>query len=376
VTASAVGVRTVQVPVHVVVPGDIDDPTRPSGGNAYDRQVCLALAAAGRPVHEIAVGADWPEPDAAARAELDRNLAAVPDDAVVLLDGLVACAVPDVLGPHALRLRLVVLVHLPLGDEAGLPLATAADRTVRERAALHAATAVVATSPWTAARLRTLHGLPAERVHVAVPGVDPAPLADPDETGSRLLCVGSITPTKGQDLLVEALARIADRRWTCRLVGPLTRDPAAVAAVREAVRRHGLDDRVEIAGPRTGAALDAAYASTDLLVLPSRAETYGMVLTEALARGIPVLAAAVGGVPGTVGRTAAGDLPGLLVPAADVPGLAATLRRWLDDPGLRRSARAAARLRRAELPGWEVTARCLTDVLRLTDVPGPTEALT
>jgi glycosyltransferase involved in cell wall biosynthesis len=349
--------------VHVVVPADIDDPARPSGGNAYDRRVCRALPAAGLAVHEIAVAGAWPEPDVSARAELDRHLAAAPDGADVLLDGLVGCAVPEVLAPHARRLRLVVLVHLPLGDEVGLSPATAADRTARERATLHAAAAVVATSHWAARRLVAVHGLPADRVHVVPPGVEPAPLADAVEAGTRLLCVGSITPTKGQDLLIEALARIADREWTCRLVGPLSRDAAHVAVVRGLVERHGLGDRVEIAGPRTGPALDAAYAAADLLVLPSRAESYGMVVTEALARGIPVLAAGVDGVPETLGRAPDGTVPGLLVPPEDVASLAAAVRRWLDQPDVRGVARAAALQRRAALTGWEVTARCLADAL-------------
>jgi len=350
-------------PLHVVVPADIDDPARPSGGNAYDRRVCHALPAAGRAVHEIAVAGAWPEPDAADRAELDRRLAEVPDGADVLLDGLVGCAAPDALAPHARRLRLVVLVHLPLGDEAGLPPAVAADRTARERATLRLATAVVATSAWTARRLAAVHGVPADGVHVVPPGVEPAPLAATEDAGTRLLCVGSITPTKGQDLLVEALAAVADRGWTCRLVGPVVRDPAHVETVRGLVERHGLNGRVEITGPRTGRELDAAYAATDLLVLPSRSESYGMVVTEALARGIPVLAAAVDGVPGTLGRAPDGTVPGLLVAPGDADALADGLRRWLDEPRLREAARTAARQRRGDLTGWEVTARCLADAL-------------
>jgi glycosyltransferase involved in cell wall biosynthesis len=349
--------------VYVVVPGDIDDPARPSGGNAYDRRVCKALPAAGRTVCEITVNGAWPEPDRMARAELSRRLASVPDGADVLLDGLVACGVPDVLAPHARRLRLVVLVHLPLGDEVGLPPAVVADRTARERMTLHAAASVVATSPWAARRLVAVHGLPVDRVHVVPPGVEPAPLAVAEEAGTRLLCVGSITPTKGQDLLVEALAQISDRDWGCLLVGPVTRAPAHVAHVRNLVRHYGLGDRVALTGPLTGAALDAAYSGADVLVVPSRAESYGMVVTEAIARGIPVLAAGVDGVPETLGRAPDGTVPGLLVPPADVAALAAALRRWLDEPDLRRSARAAARQRRGALTGWEVTARCLADAL-------------
>jgi glycosyltransferase involved in cell wall biosynthesis len=350
-------------PVHVVLPGDVDDPTRPSGGNVYDRRVCRGLPAAGRPVREYAIAGTWPRPADAARAELDRALAAVPAGSDVLLDGLVACGVPDVVAPHAARLKLAVLVHLPLGDEAGLAPADAAELAGRERTTLHAAAAVVATSRWAARRIVDVHRIPAGRVRVVPPGVDRAALAPGRTGGARLVCVGSITPTKGQDLLVEALARIADRDWSCVLVGPLVRDPAHVADVRRRTVHHGLEHRIQLTGPRTGPALDATYAAADLLVLPSRAETYGMVVTEALARGIPVLAAAVDGVPDTLGATPDGAVPGVLVPPGDVTALAGALRRWLADPTLRSAARAAARQRRNDLDGWEVTSRCLARAL-------------
>jgi glycosyltransferase involved in cell wall biosynthesis len=338
--------------VHVVVPADIDDPALPSGGNAYDRRVCRELVAAGRTVHEIAVAGEWPRPGPAGRADLAAALSALPDGAAVVLDGLVACGVPDIVVPQARRLIIVVLVHLPLGEEA-------VDLAASEREVLHAvcsAGAVVATSPWTARRLVAAHGLAPEGVRVATPGVDPAPLARGSD-GSRLLCVGSISPIKGQDVLVEALADLADLRWSCALVGAVRRDPGHVAAVREAIARHGLGDRMQVTGPLVGDELEAVFDAADLLVLPSRVEAYGMVVTEALARGIPVLAAAAGGVPDTLGDS------GLLVPPGDAAALATALRRWFGEPELRDGLRRAAALRRPELDGWEVTARCLDQVL-------------
>ncbi|MDN5914567.1 MAG: glycosyltransferase family 4 protein [Pseudonocardia sp.] len=350
-------------PVHVVVPAGIDDPDSPSGGNVYDRRICAGLPAVGRPVRELPVAGAWPCPDGGARDRLAGLLDAVPAGADVLLDGLVACGVPDVVTPHGDRIRLTVLVHLPLGDEAGLTPATAAGRAARERATLRGASAVVTTSRWAARRVVETHRIPAARVHVITPGVEPAPLAAPAPDGGRLLCVGAVTPTKGQDLLVEALARVADLHWACLLVGPLVRDPAHVADVRARIGRHGLGDRIRLTGPRTGPALAATYAAADLLVLPSRAESYGMVVTEALARGVPVVAADVDGVPEALGRAPDGGLPGELVAPGDVAALAAALRRWLTGPDRRRAARAAARLRRAGLDGWDVTARRLAGVL-------------
>ena len=339
--------------VHVIVPEGIDDPARPSGGNTYDRRVCRELAALGWAVREQAVPAG--------HAALARAVRRIPDGAVVLLDGLIACAAPEALVPHARRLRQVVLVHMPLGhrppdDEAGAVRA-------REREVLTAAAAVVTTSAWTRRRLEELYALPADRVHVARPGVDAARAAPGTAAGDALLCVAAVTPDKGHDVLLDGLATAADLSWRCACIGSLVRDPAFAAGVRRRAQDNGLDDRVRFPGPRTGPDLDRAYAAADLLVLASRAETYGMVVTEALARGVPVLAAEVGGVTEALGHGADGTRPGLLVPPGDPAALGAALRAWLGDADLRGRLRRAARERRASLRRWAATTSDLAGVL-------------
>jgi glycosyltransferase involved in cell wall biosynthesis len=302
--------------VHVVVPAGIDDPARPSGGNVYDRHVFRGLAAIGWTVHEH-------------RAP-DR----VPDGAVVLVDGLVAS--PELV-QHARRLRVVVLVHMPLGDRA-------------EGDVLSAAAAVITTSAWSRRRLLEAHALPAGRVHVAEPGAEPAELAPGTASGGELLCVAAVIPGKGHDVLNGALATIRDLSWRCVCIGSLERDPVFA----ERVRRQGL---AEFRGPRVGAELDRAYAAADLLVLPSRGEAYGMVVTEALARGLPVVASDVGGVREALGGG------GLLVRPENPAALGNALRDWLSDADLRERLRAAARERRATLPRWEATASVVAGVL-------------
>lgn len=346
--------------LQVVLPGGIDDPAAPSGGNTYDRRVLAGLAAM-YDVSEIAVAAAWPYPSDAARDVLAGTLMRLPRGATVLLDGLVGCAVPELLEPLADRLRLVVLVHLPLGDETGRSAAEAAELTARERRTLRAAAAVVATSEGAARRLESLHDLPTGTVHVAAPGVDPAPLTEASPTGHRLLCVAAVTPRKAQDVLVEALQSVADLPWTCTLVGALDRAPAFVERVRDLAA--AVPGRVEFAGTRVGDALARTYGAADLLALPSLAETYGMVVTEALARGVPVLGTRVAGVPEALGSAPDGRLPGALVPPGDAAAMAAALRRWLTDPELRRDQRAAAVARRTGLRGWDDTTRRLNEVL-------------
>ncbi|WP_369231793.1 glycosyltransferase family 4 protein [Streptomyces sp. R21] len=349
--------------VHFVMPGGVDDPAAPSGGNAYDRRLCLDLPGFGWQVRRHAVAGEWPRPGATARTELARTLAELPDGTVVLLDGLVACGVPEIIVPEAERLSLAVLVHLPLGDERGLPPAVAAELDARERTTLRAVSAVVATSDWAVRRLVAHHGLAPERVHVAAPGADIAPLAPGTDGVSRLLCVAAVTPRKGQHRLVEALAAVTDLPWSCFCVGSLTQDPAYVAELRALIEKFGLEDRLQLVGPQAGAALDASYAAADLMVLTSYAETYGMAVTEALARGIPVLATDVGGLPEAVGRAPDGGVPGILVPPEDPAALAAELRGWFGEADVRRRLKAAARGRRAALDGWATTARSLAGVL-------------
>ncbi|MFD9316520.1 glycosyltransferase family 4 protein [Streptomyces sp. NPDC060053] len=356
--------------VQFVMPGGVDDLANPSGGNAYDRRLCLDLPGFGWRVHKHQVAGSWPRPDAAARAELARTLREFPDGTVVLLDGLVACGVPEIIAPEAERLRLAVLVHLPLGDERGLAPEVAAELDAKERAVLRAVPAVIATSDWAVRRLVSHHGLAPDRVHVAAPGADIAPLASGTDGVSRLLCVAAVTPRKGQHRLVEALAAARDLPWSCVCVGGLGQDPEYVTHLRGLIAEYGLQDRLELAGPKSGAELDAAYASADLMVLTSYAETYGMAVTEALARGIPVLATDVGGLPEAVGRAPDGGVPGILVPPEDPAALAVELRGWFGEADVRRRLKAAARGRRAALNGWATTAQSLAGVLgRLSSEP-------
>lgn len=375
--------------VHAVVPAGIDDPARPSGGNRYDRRVLDALAGRGRQVHEQPVAGDWPEPSPADRSVLDRMLGAIPAGSPVLIDGLIASSAAAEVAAHTGRLRVVVLLHMPLG-------------TAAERALLSRCAAVVTSSRWVGARLRgdlapdgaldgpgaadgadpgaadgadpgagvgAGNGLDPDRVIVAEPGVDPADPVTPAPGGGRLLAVAVLAPHKGHDVLIAALHRLADLPWTCTIAGSAAIDPAYAGRLRTAAA--GLGQRVRFVGPLTGPELDRAYAAADLLVHPSRSETYGMVLTEALSRAIPVVASDVGGVPGAVGRDALGRRPGRLIAPDDELGLADALRTWLTDPNCRAQWRDAAGGRRRTLTGWSATADLVEQALVPAEVaPG------
>jgi Glycosyl transferases group 1 len=221
---------------------------------------------------------------------------------------------------------------------------------------------VVVTSEWTRQQVLTRYAIPAHRVHVARPGVHRV-TAPARPVRGHLICVGVLGRHKGQDLLVEALAELAERDWHCVLAGPLDRDPDFVDQLQTRITRLGYGHRVRLTGVLTGAALSHAYTTADLLVAPSRSEAYGMTVTEALAHGLPVIAAAVGGLPEALGFTVDGTRSGQLVPPGDPAALAAALGDWLGDERHRHRLRAAARQRRSTLRGWEQTTQEIANAL-------------
>jgi Glycosyl transferases group 1 len=320
-----------------VVPEDLHAPT---GGNRYDQALAAALAT---------IGVDVDRRPAAPATLAPALRAAGP----VLVDGLLACPEPDAVADAvAAGTPVHVLVHLPLALETGLGDEQARALDALEARTLRAATGVVATSRWAADHLRARHAL--DQVAVATPGAEPAAPA----TGSapqHLLHLATVAPRKDQLGVVEALATVRDLRWTCALTGSLDADPAYTERVRTAIDRHGLRDRVRLTGPATGAGLAAAWDAADLLLLPSRVETWGMAVTEGLARGVPAVVGRGTGAEEALGRAPDGAVPGAAVPPGDPDALADALRDLLG-PGRERAA-AAARARRATLARWQDTAR-------------------
>ena len=239
-----------------LVPGDLNTPT---GGYRYDRRIMEGLRALGRQVEYRILDASFPQPTLAARDEVHGLLAGIPDGETVVVDGLAFGALPEVAESHGRRLGLIALVHHPLWLETGLDPRQAGALRASETRALAQARRVIVTSPATA-RLLQDHGVPADRIRVVTPGVDPAPAA----TGSagpdlQLLCVATLTPRKGHDVLLRALAPLAPLPWHLHCVGSLDRDRHWAAELLRLRRDLGLDERVSFTGALGQAELDQRY---------------------------------------------------------------------------------------------------------------------
>lgn len=387
--------------LRLVVPGNV---RHNSGGNVYNAALARELAALGADVETCPLDGGWPVGSAEDRRLLAGLLCDDGDDGasgsiaaehtVTIVDGLLACGAPDELAAATAAGRPAwILLHMPLDD-------TGQDEAGLERRALRAAAGVICTSTSAAARIRARHGL--HGILVALPGTDSAALALGSEP-PHLLAVAALLPNKDQSLLLAALSALTDLPWTASLIGSDTVDPAYAAKLRDAVTQLGLEGRVRIPGELRGGALEAEWAAADLSLLISQAETFGLVVTESIARGVPVVVRAGTGAvealaAGTLGPTptptptpaaaptapaapgaehctpehgTAPPLPGTAVAlGADPAPLAEVLRRWLSNPSLRTRWRAAALDARDRLPGWDATARTVLEAVN-PGLPAP-----
>jgi glycosyltransferase involved in cell wall biosynthesis len=331
--------------VAFAVPGDLATPT---GGYGYDRRIIQELRGLGWQVDVADIGSDFPFPSTAQRATALSILSAVPSGCPIVLDGLAFGALPEA-GTLRSRTPLIALVHQPLALDTGLDAAQADTFRKTERAALAAAAHVVVTSEATARIMVADYKVPVQRISVVRPGNDPAPPALGSDDGVvRLLSVGSVVPVKGYDLLMAALATLADVPWQLTIAGDRTRDRTAAARLDADIESYGFSDRVAVLGAVSPERVNELYLTSDIFVLASRFEGYGMAIAEAIAHGLPVISTKAGAIPDTV---PAGT--GLLVPPDNARKLAQALRHLICDGGERRRLARNARAHAAQLPTWQ-----------------------
>jgi len=336
------------------IPGDLRSPT---GGYAYDRRVMQLLPDFGVTVEHLQLPASFPNPTRTDIGETRRLLAGRRPEAALLFDGLAYGAFP----PELLRQlegRVVALVHHPLFLETDLPHARKVELKASEAAALARADHIVVSSRAIKKIVIEHLGASRDKITVAEPGTDPAPRATGTGAPLQVLSVGAVVPRKGYNLLISALAPLTDLDWRLTIAGALDRHPLAVEALQEAIAANGLEDRVTLAGKVVPATLDRLYESADLFVSASFFEGYGMVLAEAMARGLPIIVAT----GGAAGETA-GELAALHVEAGNADELSAALRRTLTDKKLRDRLADAAWEAGRTLPTWHETARRLAAVI-------------
>ena len=341
--------------IAFAIPGDIDLST---GGYAYDRRLLAEWREMGIEARRVALPDSFPFPTEADLSQTGRAILSQPFDDTLLIDGLAYGAFPESIAA-GLAGRVVALVHHPLGLETGLEPQQAQLLLARETAALRYARAVVTTSAAMKRLLATDFGVDEARITIALPGVDPAPRAtgEPADGPLRLLAVGAIVPRKGYHILVEALASLRDRNWHLTIVGAGDRAPETMRDLTGRIAAAGLGDRILLAGAVDDTTLAEAYDRADLFVMPSLFEGYGMVLTEALARGLPIICTTGGAAAET-----APDAAALKVMPGEAGALAKAIASLIDAPARRSALADAAWAAAATLPRWRDTAAIVAGV--------------
>jgi len=316
--------------------------------------IVQGLRARGRTVLVHGLCGGYPTP--ASQIGAERLFGDLPDGAQVVVDGLAFGVMPEIAQRHGGRLRLAALVHHPLALETGLDAHEAERLFESERAALAYVERVIVTSS-TTARALAPYGVPTSRIAVVRPGTARAPLAvGAGDEMLHLLTVASLTPRKGHADLFNALAPLRSLPWRLSCVGGEGYNPAHARSLRTLLIDLDLQEKITFLGEANQTQLEKFYATADVFVMPSHYEGYGMVLGEATARGLPIIATNAGAVEDEFPHAARVDV-------GDVSALSDLLGRAVSDARWRADLAAGSRDARQLLPDWADAARAFDAAL-------------
>ena len=293
-----------------------------------------------------------------ARLAARTALAAFPPNARPVIDGLVLSAFAGM--EDALEARqAVALIHYPVSLETGLGEPDQAALHAIEQRLLPRLARIIVTSEATAARLADEYAVHRDRIAIVPPGTDDAPRATGSNSpGCAILSVGALAPRKGHDVLLRALARLFDLDWHLTIAGSAERDPVHARALIARAEELNIAQRVTFAGEVSDPALEALWQGADLFALATQWECYGMAITEALKRGLPVAA--------TSGGAAAVQLTpecSAVCRPGDHEQLSKAMRRMIFDTELRRDMAEAAWQIGRTLPSWDAATRNFAQAL-------------
>ncbi len=340
--------------IAFIVPAPFDLLT---GGYEYDRQMVSAWRHDGHQVDMHEIAGQHPLPDAASRASANAIWAGLPDDAVVVIDNLGLASFAN-LGDAFAQRRVVVLDHHPTGLETGLDAATSAALLQAEQDLLPKASHVVTPSRVIADTLAADFSVPLSRITVVEPGTAPAPRSAGSGTATvNILSIGSLIARKGHDVLLRALARLSDLDWHLTIAGSPVHDPDTAHALMALPASLGIAERVTFLGEMRDEALVELWGTADIFALATHYEGYGMVIAEALKRGLPIAVCNGGAAAAFVTTESA-----VVCAPGDVDQLSKALRRVIYDPNLRRSMGEAAWLSGQTLPDWPQQAAAFAKI--------------
>jgi glycosyltransferase involved in cell wall biosynthesis len=325
-----------------------------TGGWIYNRHLIDWLDRHMGGVREITVPVCFPKPDAAVLGQIAALFDGVEPDAVLVMDHIYGCMLWPLLSVQPFR--LVLIYHHSVVEERG---SGGAHQSSIEQSALQRADAVVVTSDESRDYVTRQYGIAADRVITGRPGNDPVPQSPAHDAGPwRLLAVGAVIPRKRYEFLVEALAKLQRSDWSLTIAGNTDRYRDYVADLQNLVDARALSGHITLSGELSAPALDALWSRTHLYIASSFYEGYGMAISEAICRGVPVISTPSGAVASWAGDAA------LLVDADDPAAMTARIAAIMADPLAYEAARQRTARFASALPSWEEKMAQVGDGLR------------
>ena len=328
------------------------DPAQNTGGYRYNARIIEQLQNRGIQVDLLPLPGRWPLPLPGTFDVLSTLLSAIPDDRIVIADGLCWPGLEKLGAALTRRCKVVVIVHSLLARETVLDPDESTALLAIEVASWHGVRMLIATSRKTANEIAARLSAP---TFISIPGTDPVPRAPSSSRGSALpiprravlLTIGSLVPRKGHDLLLRALAAVRIP-WELRCIGG-ARDLSWAKRLKDLAEELHVGEHVSWLGDLPFSEVSSEIERADLVLQTARYESFGMAIAEAVARGRPVLTAPAG---------VTDHLPDGAVQVID--GEAATwsaaIEWFLTDTSAQRVLGERAMAARSALPTWEKQA--------------------
>lgn len=292
---------------------------RRSGGTLYDLQMVDALLEKG-----CDVKTDW----VSENKGIQNLLTDLDKDDLLIIDGLVFhqnykdSSLLD-------GFEKIYLTHLPFWLEPGIDAGESKKRKFREVSFMLRCKRVITTSSFIQNRIIEC-GISEAKTIVINPKIIDQSLQKQNykKMPEELLVVGAVHFGKGLDLLIEALGHLDQNDWKLKIAGIFDSDDGYFKRLNQAIGRHNLASKIEFLGECNPNKIIELYQNSDLLIHPSRFESYGMVISEAIRHGLPVIASDAGALPAVYNST-----PVRFFKTENVSSLAAILQSILNPKG-------------------------------------------
>jgi glycosyltransferase involved in cell wall biosynthesis len=307
--------------VYFLSGGDINSLT---GGHLYNMHIINGLKNKNYSVSLQAAGGKWDNKegiDKMCRLYLQK----IPWGSCIIIDSLILASLTNLVRKSMDRFKFLGLIHLPVSYDikTGIHGKLSED----ELGALNHMHRLVVTGGFTFDLLCNA-GIDPRKITIIQPGTDQFPRkAQYARVPSNLLCIANYSALKAQDVLIRALSRLKTRNWTLHLYGDTDRDPEYTSFLRSLILYLGLESRIIVHRIVERQNISKVFLEADLFILPSLFESYGMVLSESLAHGIPVISTLAGNIRNTVPEGM-----GILIEPGNEAELADSISSLFDSP--------------------------------------------